>query len=123
MISYPRTGDEATDRALDAIAAQASALPGAAGVISGSFTFTPAVVPATSSATYTVAAASGDVAVVGLRPGQPVYVTWPSAPPPGVMLDCWCDAADTLKVRFSNFTGAALTPPAGAYAFYGTPRK
>jgi len=126
VISFPRTGDDATDRALDAIAAQAFQLAAQAGLISGSFTFTPAAVAATTSAAYTVAAAGGDVAsqaVVGLRPGQQVSVTWPSRPAPGLVLDCWCDAADTLKVRFSNVSGGALTPPAGAYAFVGTPSK
>lgn len=122
MIDFPRTGDEDIDRALDAIALRAFQLATQAGLISGSFTFTPAAVAATSSAAYAVAP-GGDVpsqAVVGLRPGQQVSVTWPSRPPTGLVLDCWCDAADTLKVRFSNVSGGALTPPAGAYAFAGT---
>jgi len=88
----------------------------------GTFAFTPAAVASLTAATYTVAATGGDVttnAVVGLRAGMAVSVTWPSVPVAGLVLDCWCDASDTLKVRFSNFSGGALTPPAGAYAFQG----
>lgn len=88
----------------------------------GTITFTPAAVAPLTGTIYLVAASGGDVttnAVVGLRVGMPITVTWPSTSPAGLVLDCWCDAADTLKVRFQNFSGAALTPPAGAYAFNG----
>lgn len=88
----------------------------------GTVTFTPVSVASLAARTYLVAASGGDVttnAAIGLRVGMPVTVTWPSAPSTGLILDCWCDAADTLKVRFQNFSAGPLTPPAGAYAFKG----
>jgi len=89
----------------------------------GTITFAPASVPASTAAVYVVAQSGGDVStavVVGLRKGMPTFVAWPSAPPAGLVVDCWCDGNDTLKIRFQNFSGAPVTPPAGAYAFQGT---
>lgn len=88
----------------------------------GSVTFTPAPVASLTTATYLVAQSGGDVtssAAVGLRKGMAVHVTWPASPVAGLVLDCWCDLNDTLKIRFSNFSGGGLTPPSGAYAFNG----
>ena len=88
----------------------------------GSVAFTPALVAASTAVTYVVAQSGGDVASkapIGLRVGMQVSVTWPSAPGPGLVIDAWCDTADTLKIRFQNFSGVGVTPPSGAYAFSG----
>jgi hypothetical protein len=88
----------------------------------GSVTFAPALVAASTAAIYLIAQSGGDVAssaAVGLRRGMPISVTWPSAPAAGIVVDAWCDLNDTLKVRFQNFSGGGLTPPAGAYSFAG----
>jgi hypothetical protein len=87
-----------------------------------SVTFTPAAVTSMTATTYLIAQSGGDVVssvVVGLRKGMAISATWPAAPSAGLVLDCWCDLDDTLKIRFSNFSGVNLTPLAGAYAFCG----
>jgi len=88
----------------------------------GSVTFTPLLLAPAAAQTFLIAQSGGDVtssAAVGLRAGQAVTVTWPSAPATGLVVDAWCDANDTLKIRFQNFGAGNATPPAGAYAFKG----
>lgn len=56
----------------------------------------------------------------GLRVGQPVYVTPPSAIDSGIVLGgAWVATDDTLTIRLGNVTAGAINPASGTWAFQG----
>lgn len=84
----------------------------------GSFTWNPPNVPANSTVTTTLT--TTDAAVLeGLRAGQAVTVTPPSAIDEGLMWSAFVGTDDTLSIRLANVTGGAINAASGTWVFDG----
>lgn len=56
------------------------------------------------------------ISVPGAQVGQLTILGLPAAPPAGLAWDAYVSAADTVKVRASNTTIAAIDPPSATYS-------
>lgn len=65
----------------------------------------------------TAAGQSSDltVAVTGASVGDPVSVGLPAAPDANSCFTAWVSAADTVTVRFNNYSAGAIDPASGSY--------
>lgn len=82
----------------------------------GSFTWNPPNVPAASTVDTTLTTSE----FTGLRVGQPVFVTPPSAIDSGIVLaGAWVATDNTLTIRLGNVTAGAINPASGTWAFQG----
>lgn len=85
----------------------------------GAFTWNPPNVPANTTVDTTLTTSTVPQ-LEGLRSGQAVYVTPPSAIDAGVVLGgAWAPADDQLTIRLGNITGVGINPASGTWAFQG----
>lgn len=85
----------------------------------GSFTWDPPNVPGATTVDTTLTTTNADV-LKGLRVGQAVYVTPPSAINAGIVCGgAWVATDDTLTIRLGNVTAVAINPASGTWAFQG----
>lgn len=86
--------------------------------VTGSFTWNPASIGATTTADTTLAVASYP-SLKGLRAGMPVVVTPPSTLDAGLIIGAsWIAADDTLTIRLRNTSGSAVDQASGTWAFF-----
>lgn len=84
----------------------------------GTFTWNPPNVPGASTVDTTLTTSTID-ALKGLRAGQPVFVSPPSAIDAGIGALAWVPADDQLTIRLLNVTAGAINPASGTWAFQG----
>ena len=82
------------------------------------FTWNPPNVPAASTVSTTLTTA--DVAnLAGLRAGQSVCVTPPSAIDEGLVWGAYVGTDDTVTVRLGNVTAIGINPASGTWTLEG----
>jgi hypothetical protein len=85
----------------------------------GTFTWDAPNLPANSTVDTTLTSATVP-ALTGLRIGQPVAVSPPSALNSGIVVaGAWVAADDSLTIRLGNLTAGAINPASGTWAFQG----
>lgn len=85
----------------------------------GTFVWNAPNVPANSTVDTTLTTATLPQ-LEGLRSGQPVYVSPPSAIDAGLVCGgAWAPADDQLTIRLGNLTGVGINPASGTWAFQG----
>lgn len=83
------------------------------------FTWNPPNIPAASTVDTTLTTTDA-AELKGLRVGQPVYVTPPSAIDSGIVLaGAWVATDDTLTIRLGNVTAGGINPASGTWAYQG----
>jgi hypothetical protein len=93
-------------------------------VIFSSFKWTPPAVPGSSSAAFVIAppGIAADVntpLVTNLRVGQGIAINPPAPLPAGLVASCLVVTNGRLHVDILNASAGPLTPPAGAWTFWG----
>lgn len=87
-------------------------------VVSGSFSWTPGLIGATSEVETTLTT-STDAQMGGLRVGMVVVVNAPTTFNAGLELTHYCvPATDSLTIRVRNSTGGGITPASGTWRFW-----
>lgn len=85
----------------------------------GAFTWDPPNVPGATTVDTTLTTSTAP-ALKGLRAGQAVYVSPPSAINAGIVCGgAWVASDDTLTIRLGNVTAGAINPVSGTWAFQG----
>jgi len=87
--------------------------------ISGSFTWNPASINATTTADTTLSDLSTYPALKGLRAGHPITVTPPSDLNAGLIIGAaWVGTDDTLTIRLRNVSASPVDQGSGTWQFF-----